>query len=306
MERVILAAGILLLLLSLGILFYVRRSLVVYSRELMGCLDKMLKDEDVVFAEEKDSLTGKIQVKMRQLYEASRCKREEQRVQKEQLETMIADLSHQIKTPIAGIRMYNDFLEQEHLPPEKRREFLTLAQRQVDKLEFLIESMMKMSRLESGLIRIYPKQNPVRPLIEQAVCDAALKAEKKQMEFYVQCPETLQAWFDRKWTGEALFNLLDNAVKYTPSGGKIQILVKKTDFYVQIQVKDNGKGIPESRLTDIFKRFYREPEVCDEEGVGIGLYLSREIIQKEKGFLEVRSEVGKGSSFLMNLPVREH
>ena len=95
-------------------------------------------------------------------------------------------------------------------------------------------------------------------------------------------------------------------MKYTPSGGKIQILVKKTDFYVQIQVKDNGKGIPESRLTDIFKRFYREPEVCDEEGVGIGLYLSREIIQKEKGFLEVRSEVGKGSSFLMNLPVREH
>ena len=197
MERVILAAGILLLLFSLGILFYVRRSLVVYSRELMGCLDKMLKDEDVVFAEEKESLTGKIQVKMRQLYEASRCQREEQRIQKEQLETMIADLSHQIKTPIAGIRMYNDFQEQENLPPEKRREFLTLAQRQVDKLEFLIESMMKMSRLESGLIRIYPKQNPVRPLIEQAVCDAALKAEKKQMELYVQCPETLLAWFDR-------------------------------------------------------------------------------------------------------------
>ena len=121
MERVILAAGILLLLLSLGILFYVRRSLVVYSRELMDCLDKMLKDEDVVFAEEKESLTGKIQVKMRQLYEASRCQREEQRIQKEQLETMIADLSHQIKTPIAGIRMYNDFLEQEHLPPEKKK-----------------------------------------------------------------------------------------------------------------------------------------------------------------------------------------
>ncbi len=117
------------------------------------------------------------------------------------------------------------------------------------------------------------------------------------------CEDSLKAVFDRKWTLEAVFNILDNAVKYTGVGGNIRIQAQVTDFYVRIGIEDDGKGIEESRITEIFKRFYREPEVADQDGVGVGLYLAREIVMKERGFIEVRSKAGKGTKFYVNLPV---
>lgn len=129
-------------------------------------------------------------------------------------------------------------------------------------------------------------------------------AENKQIDVSISCPENLTVAHDSKWTTEALFNLLDNAVKYTPAGGKINVIVEQWEMYLEIRVTDTGKGISESNQAAIFRRFYREEEVHEQPGVGIGLYFAREIITQQGGYVKVVSELGKGSAFSIMLPVR--
>lgn len=297
------AAG-LLFLAAVGIIAYTRHSLIMYTKKLSDCLDSMIAgDEEIAFEEEEDSLVGKVQVKMRKLYEILQSRTEDSQRNQKNLEKTISDLSHQVKTPIASIRMYQNILMRQGINEEDRMEFLRNAEKQVDKLEFLIQAMIKMSRLETGIVNVSPKLESVYQLVEAAVCDVALKAEAKNIGIFVDCKETLLAYFDKKWTTEALFNIIDNAVKYTKEGGEIRISASATDFFIRIQVRDNGRGIEESHITEIFKRFYREPSAAEVEGVGIGLYLAREIITKEKGFIEVRSKIGIGSLFSLNLPI---
>lgn len=231
--------------------------------------------------------------------------------QRQQLETIIADISHQVKTPIASIRMYHNLLERKELEEKKREEFLAAVEHQVDKLEFFMKSMIRMSRLETGIVQVHPEKKAVYELIAQAVCDVALKAEQKKIDIVIDESIVsdkadggeLTAYFDTRWTAEAVFNILDNSVKYTQEGGKIVISARKTDFYVRIGIKDSGRGIAEARIPMIFKRFYREPESANVEGVGIGLYLAREIVMKQKGFIEVHTKKGKGTTVFVNLPV---
>ena len=120
----------------------------------------------------------------------------------------------------------------------------------------------------------------------------------------MDCPENLIISHDSKWTSEALFNLLDNAVKYTPPGGKISVSVVLWEMYVELKVTDTGKGPSESNQASIFRRFYREEEVHEQQGVGIGLYLAREIVTRQGGYIKVVSEPGHGSEFSIMLPVR--
>ena len=127
-------------------------------------------------------------------------------------------------------------------------------------------------------------------------------AEQKEIQVSVDCPEDLCVSHDSKWTEEALFNLLDNAVKYTPAGSSIEVFVAQWEMYVEVKVTDTGKGISESNQAAIFKRFYREEEVHNQPGVGIGLYLAREIVTQQGGYITVESEVGKGSAFSIFLP----
>ena len=160
-----------------------------------------------------------------------------------------------------------------------------------------------MSRLETGIVQVQPEKSAVSALVAQAVCDVALKAEQKKIEIVIEESEELTAYFDKRWTAEAVFNILDNSVKYTQDGGRIVLSAGKTDFYVRIGIKDNGRGIAEARIPLIFKRFYREPESANVEGVGLGLYLVREIVMKQKGFIEVHSNEGTGTTVYVNLPV---
>lgn len=295
--------ALIILLLAVLTMLYTRKSLTEYSRKLSSTLDAMIAgNQEIAFEEEKETLIGRIQVKMRSLYEIMLAQKEITRKEKQQLEETISDISHQVKTPIASLRMYHDFLSRENLPPQKQAEFLSDSDRQLDKLEFLMKSMIRMSRLETGMVTPLAALEPVYPLIQQTVCDIAPKAQAKGLDVRVDCPADLKAWFDPKWTQEALFNLLDNAVKYNRENGKILIRADRTDYYIRIQVKDTGKGIREESLPLIFKRFYREADNSNEEGVGIGLYLARQIIIQQKGFIEASSQAGKGSVFAIHLP----
>lgn len=305
MENVILGISLLLCLASAGLVVYTRKSLVMYTDQLMECLEAVLAGKkDIDFQENQETLTGKLQMKLHQIYENMEKTTEESICQRKQLEAIVSDISHQVKTPVASIRMYYNFLERNNLGKEKRGEFLCAMGHQVDKLEFLMGSMIHLSRLETGIVNVQQVKNSVYDLVAQAVCGVALKAEEKNINIEVFCPQELTACFDMKWTVEALFNILDNGVKYTDKEeGKIEITVGKTDYFVRIDVKDNGRGIPESRIFEVFKRFYREPESADTEGIGIGLYLAREIVMKQNGYIEMHSAPGRGTKVSIHLPV---
>lgn len=241
-----LGASLIILLLSVLVMLLTRKNLVEYTAKLTRSLDAMISGTgEIAFEEEKETLVGRIQVKMRQLHEIMKSQNEKGARDKRQIEEIVGSISHQVRTPVASLRMYHEFLEREGLPEERRREFVRAEERQLDKLEFLMKSMIKMSRLETGLIAVRPEWQRVYDLIFGAVCDAAVRAEKQEIDISTECSTELFAWYDRKWTQEA--------------------------------------------LTDIFKRFYREPGNEDTEGLGIGLYLTRQIVNQEKGFVEVCS-----------------
>ena len=157
--------------------------------------------------------------------------------------------------------------------------------------------------LETGTISLEKRVCRLFDTLVQAMGGIVYAAEKKEIAVSVDCPEYLTLSHDSKWTAEALFNLLDNAVKYTPEGGSISVSVVAWELYVEIKVTDTGKGISESNQAAIFRRFYREEEVHDQQGVGIGLYLAREIVTRQGGYIKVISEPGQGSAFSIMLPV---
>lgn len=159
-----------------------------------------------------------------------------------------------------------------------------------------------MSRLETGIIQIQKERENLYQTLTAAVSQIVPAAAQKEIELYVKCEENMMLDYDKKWTEEAIFNVLDNAVKYTSAGGKICVTVIRQEIFTKISVQDNGKGIRLERQAEIFTRFYREPEVHVQNGVGIGLYLTRRIPELQNGYIEVHSEIGKGSEFCLYLP----
>ena len=218
------------------------------------------------------------------------------------LQELISDISHQVKTPISNLKMINATLLEQEVPQDKQREFLLASGTQLDKLDFLMQAMIKTSRLETGVISLEKKQQPIYDTLAMALGGIFLNAERKHIQVEVNCPETLVVSHDRKWTAEALFNILDNAVKYTPEYGSIRVCVESWEMHLKISITDTGKGIPENQQGAIFRRFYREENVHDIEGIGIGLYLAREIISLQNGYIQVTSQVGTGSTFSVFLP----
>ena len=272
----------------------IRRKLVRFSDAFCGQMDDMLSgDMQPKQMVEEESLFYKINYRLGRLYEVMQENKNSIAKERADLQELISDISHQVKTPIANLKMINNTLLENEVPPQKQKEFLTAQASQLDKLDFLMQAMIKTSRLETGVISLEQKQQPVYDTLAAALGGILLNAEKKQIDVQVECPEHLDARHDRKWTSEALFNILDNAVKYTPTGGQIRVSVEGWEMYVKINIADTGIGISEQHQGTIFKRFYREDAVHDVDGIGIGLYLAREIVTLQGGYIRVASEVGK-------------
>lgn len=172
-----------------------------------------------------------------------------------------------------------------------------LMSAQVNKLDFLMQSLIKMSRLETGTFSIHMEESRLSDTIAQAVSAVWAKAEVKELQLDVDCDSSIRVRHDSKWTSEALGNILDNSVKYTPSGGSIHIQVRPWQFYTRIDITDTGIGISEEHYNDVFRRFYRAEEAASEEGVGLGLYLARGIITRQHGYISVKSTPGKDPPF---------
>ena len=254
-----------------------------------------------------ESELSRVETKWKRFLSTSALSKEQLEREKENVKSLVSDISHQTKTPVANIKLYTELLKERLCGEEntsERQQEIRMAEeisRQADKLEFLIQSLTKMSRLESNILAVQPEEQGLQKLLEESIGDVTPKAEKKQIQIINNCVDNITAFYDFKWTKEAVCNVLDNAVKYSPRGGKVILSVTEYELYAAVSVRDEGIGIPEEVTARIFGRFYRAESVQQEDGVGIGLYLTREILRKQNGYIKVKSAPGKGSEFFLYL-----
>ena len=287
------------------VLFFSKR-LSVFTRDLCQTLDNMISgNEEPKQISDRETLFSRISHRLSRLYDIMQENSRKVDEERQELQRLVSDISHQVKTPVSNLKMVTDTLLTRSVTDQERIDFLQGIRSQIDKLDFLFQALVKTSRLENGAIRLEKKDCLLFDTLAQAMSGIVYSAEKKDIIVTVDCPEDLYLSHDSKWTAEALFNLLDNAVKYTLTGGRIRVSVEQWEMYIKLNVTDTGKGIwGGGNQASIFRRFYREEEVHDESGVGIGLYLAREIITRQGGYIKVISEIGKGSTFSVFLPVR--
>lgn len=275
-----------------------------YQREkrLLNRLQHMLdcaingELERTEISEEKYSA---LENSMKQYLDSSLLAGKNQQEQKEVIQKLISDIAHQTLTPISNLKIYGEILSENS--SENQEEIATILE-QTEKLDFLIQSLVKLSRMESGIIAVHPEDTAIRQMLEAVQQQFAAKAGDKGISLSLYDTD-LHAMCDAKWMVEALGNIVDNAIKYTSNGGNVNIKAEQYSFFVRIDITDNGIGIEKEEIPKIFGRFYRSLSVADQPGVGIGLFLAREIIQVQKGYIKVASELGKGSSFSVFLPV---
>ena len=221
--------------------------------------------------------------------------------EKENVKSLVTDISHQLKTPLANVELYNTLLAEEGISDEERLEFLETEGIAIEKLKMLVDSLINISRLEADMISIDKKEENLKECIESAISSVKADAAKKNITIKNEIKEDCILAIDRKWTTEAIFNLLDNAVKYTAPNGKINLSLDNGINYFALNIEDNGIGIDTNEYNDIFKRFYRSRNdiVQNEKGSGVGLYLVRKIMNLQDGNVMVSSEKGKGSTFTL-------
>ena len=224
--------------------------------------------------------------------------------EKEQIQGFLSDISHQAITPISNLLLYTQLLEEwakNHgdYGPEVEEEF-TAIKEQAKKLDFFMEALLKLSRLETGILKLNPKKQKVLPVLSAVCQQFESRAEQKQVQLSMEETEET-ALFDLKWTIEAVANIVENAIKYTPLGGKISICVKSYSFFVCIRITDTGIGIAETEQANVFTRFYRSSRVSETPGLGIGLYLAREVMKRQNGYIKLNSQIEKGSCFSLFL-----
>ncbi len=230
--------------------------------------------------------------------------REEQAVgEKDQIMELLSDLSHQLKTPLANIVMDTELLQDPAIggDEDKRREFLLHVKSQADKMQWLMASLLKASRLENGMIRFPVEATGIKETIARSLGHVYGQAAAKDIVLAVEEFQDFNLIHNPKWTAEALANILENAIKYSPRHSSIHVSVTRLDLYTKITIADEGIGISEKEYNLIFKRFYRSGTVEQQEGSGLGLYLAQLIVQQEKGYITVASRVGQGSRFSMFL-----
>lgn len=290
----------------IGIMRLLQRNDDVYISQIVAALSDLLDslselERQEVFPENEDTLLSKLQCKTDKMVTTLRLQNERERAEHENIKGLVSDLSHQLKTPISNLKMYTEFLKNPHITIEERQQYLHILDLLVERLIFLSESMIKVSRLESGLITLHCERQSINETILQAVKDIYASAKKADVMITYKEEISCDILHDRRWTAEACFNLLDNAVKYGKPGNEIVLAVRELGLTVEISVTDQNEPISGEERTRIFERFYRGKNAIEKEGVGIGLYLAREIIEKQGGCLSV-CLTGQGNRFSIVLP----
>ena len=293
-------------IIILGIFYLQKIVFKNYINDILTKLSDMLAtisdmNETEVFSMIDDSIFSKLQHQTLRLINILKSQNKKMEYEKNEIKSLISDIAHQLKIPLTNMKIYSEFLQYENLLEEDRIEFNKVIMLSLDKLCFLVESMIKMSRLESSIINLHKRPSEINESILSAITQLYKKAQLKNIKIEFSPKENIKLNYDEKWTTEAIFNIIENAIKYSHKDSTIFINVEKYEIFTRIDIKDEGIGISEEEIPKIFKRFYRGSIVLNEEGIGIGLYLSREIVTKQGGYIKVKS-YKNGSIFSIFLP----
>ncbi len=248
-----------------------------------------------------ESLLSSLEAKLKRYLSHSHMISQKLEEEKNVIKSLISDISHQTKTPIANIMLYSSLLMEQDNISDDTRNMIEQVNLQSQKLDFLIEALITASRLETGIISVNPIKNSISELVDNILIQIESKSKAKNIDITTDIEEGY-AIFDMKWTVEAIYNIVENAVKYTQNGGSVKIIAIPYELFYRMDIIDNGIGIEDKDLCKIFQRFYRSQNVQQIEGVGIGLYLTREIISSEGGYIKVASKINEDTTFSVFLP----
>ena len=298
MNNLIIAAAVVLIIASVVIIIVNRKRTSRTLDNIEKMLDEAIKGE---FSTEHfdESRMSRLESKLHRFLDSSSISAQNVKSERDNIKELISDISHQTKTPIANLILYSELLGDAEIPEEQKGNAAAIYE-QAEKLRFLIDNLVKMSRLENGILSLSPEKSDISSVLNDICSQYRDKAEAKGLELSLSAKETA-AIIDRKWTAEAIGNIVDNAIKYS-SEGSVTITASDYEMFARVDIKDTGLGIPEEEQAKIFQRFYRSNNVRDKDGVGIGLYLARQIISGEGGYIKVSSKVGEGTTFSVFLP----
>lgn len=287
-------------ILGYGFLWFIKKSRKSEYHKLADILERFYNGEyDFQTQNLKEQSESRIYMRLESLGKKLELNEQRMVLEKEETKALVTDLSHQLKTPVASIKMCFQLLEDGNLRPEERKEFLNRLGEQITHLEGLLAALVNISRMETGMIEIHKEMANIFDTVVEAVNQVFVKAEEKGIEIAIDTDtaeiENLLLAHDEKWTKEAVVNVLENAVKYSPADSSIQIIIKKQVHFLRIEIKDEGIGIKKEEMNRIFQRFYRgKHEVIKQaEGSGVGLYLARKILEEQGGNITVVFPVGK-------------
>jgi len=289
------------IVLVISFLFTIRKTL---SKEIIR-LENIVEDainEKLVVKTYDDTLLSSLEYKLYKYIKVSQNNKLSIEKERNQIHTLVADISHQTKTPISNIVLFSQLILENDKIDDYSRDILQDINLQSERLNFLIQSLIKMSRLESGIISPNKSETKLIDTITWAVKEVIVVAEDKSIDIHIDGDKNTTANYDGKWTKEAIVNILENAIKYSGEGKSIKINIISYELFNRIDITDNGIGIEESELNNVFKRFYRCKNSKQNEGIGLGLYLAREIIRVQGGFIKVSSKLNVGSTFSVFLP----
>ena len=299
------------LLLSLSLLLTIWAGYLILQnrrlyREIDRMLDAVLTREPILHSDLEEGKLSALAGKAKRIQEHLLLEIEQAEQEKEQVKQLISNMSHQLKTPLANVIMYEELLNDPGVTSWQQSHFLEKMHTQSIKIDWILKSLFKMARLEQNAIDFEIEPLPIHETLMDALNTVYAQAQEKQIQIELDGGKNPILLHNRKWTAEVFANLLENAVKYTDTGGRIRITMQSLEMYTQISFSDNGIGIASSEYQAIFRRFYRSTQVENIEGSGIGLYLSKMILEKEYGYLTVESQLGKGSCFTVFLQNRKN
>lgn len=307
METIIIGIGMTGITAALLGLLYVRRRYFLLYQKVQQFQKTILENGKIQADTDREGAEDVIRDGFLRIQEKYEMEAEEARQDKQAVQGLISDLSHQLKTPLANIRLYQELLRNPSLSKEKREALQQRLEEQTGKLDWLLAVLFQMVDLERGVASLAVEEGPALPALTRAMETVLPRAEQKKIQFRVTEYEDrrwsdLTLLYDPRWTEEVFVNLLENAVKYSPGGSDIVLSMEVYETYGAVLIEDQGPGIPREEYSRIFQKFYRGEQAKDKEGWGIGLYLSRLILEREQGYIKVESEVGKGSTFAVFLP----
>lgn len=269
-----------------------------YIRRFSAAARKIVEGEyDLKLSEEREGDLSKLAVAFNSMGDVIRNHIHALKKEKQFLADMLSDISHQLKTPLSSMILYNDIMLEKNLSEEQRRTFLLSNQKQLSRMHNLLYNLLKLAKLDADAVILEKEEQNLFETLEEALEILEGKAQEGKVEILLKGDERICFNHDRLWLQEAIINIVKNAIEHTPEGGKVTIQVSESPVFKRIIIQDTGEGISEADIANIFKRFYKTQNAKKSDSVGIGLSIAKSIIERHGGFLEVESKENVGTKF---------